>query len=588
MKTIPEEKNGRQNLLIVSVLVLLTVTSAAAIAFLPKPIVEKMIESDIRAQAEVWEARLLRNLEEGAVTFRNGIVSLNDSNHMMGIPESSDIYRIKLFDRGGRVFWSTRRGDVGSRVEADFWSEVIAQGTVVYEKEYKAASDIDTFQGLPSDGIEHLVVEMYRPIFHDGRFVGAIEFYYDITALYETFINRIQVLLAGVSSVLVVLLLLVLTVVIRTARSLAKTQARRAREDNEGMARQLRLAKEVQLLGELNEWLQSSASLRELFDMVARFMEHLLPESAGSIYVYSNSRDVLDGAASWNGGVVKDHIRPSECWGLRRGRTYKYGKSDVNFVCGHAEPHDGVPYFCFPVLAHGETVGLMHLKSLGEGNHDAFLESRKMAQMCAEQISLAIANVRMRDELHDQSVRDPLTGLFNRRHFMEAIRKAAQLTEQKGIGFGLVSIDVDHFKKFNDTFGHDAGDIVLRSVGKVFEEAVDGEEVACRFGGEEFMLLLPYATLEQTEARAEKIRKDVEKLSVRYGEKTLPKITLSAGVVAAPEHGLAAQELVKTADDALYDAKAKGRNCVVIAELVNEPRRVAKVEDSKAPNIAAE
>lgn len=554
--------------------------AVSAMIYAPKPLVDRMIERDIRAQAVLWEQRLLRNLEEGARTFSAGEITEADMAFMSVIPETSDTYRFKLFDRTGTVFWSTRDSDIGTENTKPYWADQVAQGEVFYKTEHKPSEEIDTFVGTPRENQSHLVIEIYQPITVDGQFAGAIEFYSDITDLYGTFLKRVQIVLGAATGLTTLVFLLVLVTVIHANRSRLSAQEETAANERQSLDRQLRMAKEVQLLGELNEWLQSSSSLTELFEMVSKFLEHLLPQSAGSIYVYSNSRDVLDGAVHWNGGKTKDHIRPTDCWGLRRGRTYKFGASDIHFTCEHAEPHDDRPYFCFPILAHGETVGLMHLTSNCEGDNSEFFDSQRLAQMCAEQISLAIANVRLRDELQDQSIRDPLTGLFNRRHVSAVIKKAASQSASTGAPFSLVSIDVDHFKKFNDTYGHDAGDIVLRSIGEVFANSVNGDEVACRYGGEEFLLFLPGCDADLGHQRAEQIRRAVNDLAIRYGEKTLPKVSISAGVVAAPEHGTDPQQLVKLADDALYNAKAQGRNCVTLAG--------AGEEEADARWIAAE
>ncbi|MES0882635.1 sensor domain-containing diguanylate cyclase [Roseibium sp. SCP14] len=330
--------------------------------------------------------------------------------------------------------------------------------------------------------------------------------------------------------------------------------------------RQSALTREIRLLSELNEWLQSSSSLDELFGMVSRFMTKLLPSSAGALYVYSNSRDVLDGACAWNGGKLEAHIRPTSCWGLRRGRPYVFGDGEVSFACEHVTPgEDDEVYLCLPILAHGETVGLMHLTPSAQASKEEFLEQRKLAQMAAEQVSLAIANTRMRDELHNQSIRDPLTGLFNRRHFIDLLRTSLERSRHNGQPVSLVSIDVDHFKKFNDNHGHDAGDMVLRAVGSVLEETCEGDQVPCRMGGEEFMVLLPDRSTVAATGVAEKLREAVEKIVVRYGEKNLPKITISCGVAGYPSHGRLPQDLMKSADDALYMSKDAGRNRVTVA-----------------------
>lgn len=440
-------------------------------------------------------------------------------------------------------------------------------------------------QGASSD-IRH-VAEIYVPFMHNGHFDGAVEFYTDVTDMRASVINRARLLLSViVGAVLITMLTAGWLLHRNNARHVAQLNRRNTKE-REIIDQQLRLAREVQLLGELNEWLQSSHSLEELFQMVARFMTHILPNAEGSVYVYSNSRDVLDGSAKWNGGTVKPHIHPEGCWGLRRGRTYEFGASEVDFTCDHAEPHDGRPYYCFPILAHGETVGSMHLRAAA-GHEQAFRCNKKLARMCAEQISMAIANVRMRDQLQDQSVRDPLTGLFNRRHMTECLRKAINNSQNTGVPLSLIAVDVDHFKKFNDNHGHDAGDMILRAVGTALEKACDGDQVACRMGGEEFTLILPGVKNDDVLRKAEHLRKAVEAISLRYGEKTLPTVTISLGVAHYPQHGTLPQELMRGADEALYVAKAKGRNQVQMANTVTPSPRDPSAQASEEDTSVAE
>ncbi|MCE0504379.1 diguanylate cyclase [Roseivivax sp. GX 12232] len=537
----------------------------------PAPVIDWSLRDAIVSDAMLWRQRLLDQLERGSDTFARAAVTEADEGYLMGIPKASNLYRLKLFDAEGRVFWSTRPDLVGATISSPELLEVLAAGAVFYEQEKKAPSEIDQhrFHMLTSEmehgAHDHDIAEMYTPVMENGRMVGAIEFYADLTTLREPLVDKARAALA----LLTVLVTLVAAgaVVISGRRSKARYLAMRDRAAAEktGLERQMRLARDVQLLGELNEWLQSSASLDELFEMVARFMTHMLPEVEGSVYVYSNSRDVLDGMAAWNGGRAADHIRPDSCWGLRRGRSYAYGSSEVNFACAHVPDVDDRAYYCFPILAHGETVGLMHVRARPEITNARFRELRKLAQMCAEQISLAIANVRMRDQLHDQSVRDPLTGLYNRRHLTEALRRAIDGAARSMGAAALLSFDVDHFKKFNDTHGHDAGDMVLRAVGSAMDALADGDEAACRTGGEEFMLLLPEADAEAAMDRAELLRRTVEAVTVRYGEKTLPHISISVGVAVFPDHGRLPQDLMRAADEALYEAKHRGRNQVVLA-----------------------
>lgn len=548
-------------------LIALAAVAGWGVYTLPAPVVDQMLKTDILKQSELWKRRVVLHLNDPETALQTGNIDPHDAEFLSSMPEASDVYRFKMFDTTGRVVWSTRLEEIGSYETRAFFRSEVARGMTHYIQEALPLSEIDGLD-LHSESthtaVQHQVAEVFVPMTKNGRFIGAIEFFTDFTDLRTTFITRLRVSLSILCGIALFALASVSLVTYRTNRLQVRALQRQSAKERNLMDEQLRLAREVRLLGELNEWLQSSRSLDELFDMVSRFMTHILPEAEGSVYVYSNSRDVLDGCASWNGGTHKAHIHPEGCWGLRRGRTYQYGASEIDFVCEHAEPHDGRPYFCFPILAHGETVGLLHLRA-HEGSQEVFHSNRKLAQLCAEQISMAIANVRMRDQLHDQSVRDPLTGLFNRRHMTDTLRKSISRSQQTGAPLSLIAVDVDHFKKFNDTHGHDAGDMVLRAVGSALEQGCDRDEVACRVGGEEFMLILPDNTPEVAMTRAEQLRQAVEAVSVRYGDKSLPRITISAGVAHYPAHGTMPQDLMRASDDALYVAKDKGRNQVQVA-----------------------
>ena len=356
----------------------------------------------------------------------------------------------------------------------------------------------------------------------------------------------------------------------------AQTTAQNALADERSRKR------EARMLSELGEWLQSCKSLEELFDVISRFMAKLFPGSMGELYIYSNSRDVLDGSCSWKSETMKAHIQPDDCWALRRGRMYKFGAGSVNFTCNHANeiPADSesIRYLCLPIIAHGDTVGLLHIRFDRERDEEGALIPfdegiHAFAIQCSEQISLAIANVKLRDELRDQSTKDPLTGLYNRRYFLERCRTEIGHAERYNQSIGLISIDADNFKMFNDNHGHDAGDVVLRTIADQMEILFDQNEVVSRFGGEEFSILLPNTSSEVAMQKAELLRGEVEQLVVRYGEKTLPKITISVGVAMYPGAGTTPLELLKSADEALYDAKDSGKNQVVMGK-AEKPERL--------------
>ncbi len=342
--------------------------------------------------------------------------------------------------------------------------------------------------------------------------------------------------------------------------------------------------RENRLLSELGEWLQSCKSLDELFEIISRFMAKLFPGTIGELYVYSNSRDVLDGACNWNSKTIQDHIQPDDCWSLRRGRMYKYGAGLVDFACTHVVPEDTPgssckqSYLCIPIIAHGDTVGLLHIRFEDEADqvgpkpvHDAL---QSFALRCSEQISLAIANVKLRDELREQSTKDPLTGLFNRRYFLDACRRSFNMAAANDQTVGLIFFDADNFKTFNDHHGHDAGDIVLRSIADAMHKQFSGDEIPCRFGGEEFTVLVPGKSKQETADLAEQLRMRIEQLVVRYRESELPKVTISVGVAAFPEAGRQVLDVINSADDAVYRAKALGKNRVCVD---NQPDPIPQI-----------
>lgn len=318
---------------------------------------------------------------------------------------------------------------------------------------------------------------------------------------------------------------------------------------------------ESKMMAEFNEWLQSSDTLDELFVVVSSFLGKLLPGSTGAVYTYGQPRDMLHRACWWGYEEPVQDFQPSACWALRRGRPYFYGDNTIDISCNHimSGRHREPPerQYCLPIIAHGDTVGLLSI----ELDATVGTDTQKLVNFCAEHISLAIANVKMRDLLREQSTRDPLTGLYNRRYFLDYARREISRCIAQGKPATVISLDVDHFKKFNDTYGHEAGDEVLQALSGVLQKLFREADVPCRHGGEEFVVLMPGCGLERAEERAEQLRETVEALQLRHSGETL-NITVSIGLAVMPEDGDNVPSLLGAADEALYMAKAAGRNQV--------------------------
>jgi diguanylate cyclase (GGDEF)-like protein/PAS domain S-box-containing protein len=170
----------------------------------------------------------------------------------------------------------------------------------------------------------------------------------------------------------------------------------------------------------------------------------------------------------------------------------------------------------------------------------------------------------LRAKLHEQAIRDPLTGLFNRRHLADALDREVIRAQQENGTFSVIVIDLDHFKHFNDEYGHKCGDIVLLTMARLFSSAMRPEDVLCRYGGEEFVLLLPGMTAEAAVQQAEGLRQMLKGKSVEHNGQTIALATLSAGVACYPLHGADSDTLLSAADQALYQSKNNGRDQITV------------------------
>jgi diguanylate cyclase (GGDEF)-like protein len=194
---------------------------------------------------------------------------------------------------------------------------------------------------------------------------------------------------------------------------------------------------------------------------------------------------------------------------------------------------------------------------------------RQLAVNVAEHTNLALANLLLRETLQHQSIRDPLTGLYNRRYLEEAMEREISRAARNQTSLGLIMLDVDHFKQFNDRFGHDAGDDLLRELGNFLMANLRQTDIACRYGGEEFIVILP-GTMAAVAKKSEELREKFRDLTIVHQGQILGRTTISLGVVTYPEHGVTPKALIQTADKALFQAKEEGRDRVVVAPVVRE------------------
>lgn len=321
---------------------------------------------------------------------------------------------------------------------------------------------------------------------------------------------------------------------------------------------------EIMLLSEMSDFLQACLSVEEAKKVIAKLIPLLFPTLDGGVLFKNVTNNLIEAVTTWGQPNSSQVITACECWALRRSRVHWLQDAQNGLLCQHfftnPKPAQSL---CVPMLAQGETLGLLYLSCQEFGQFtDA---KRRLARTVAEQIALALANIKLRENLRNQSIRDPLTGLYNRRYLEESLFRELSRAKRKQQSIGIIMLDVDHFKQFNDKFGHDAGDSVLKEVGKFLQEHTRQSDIACRYGGEEFILILPEASIDVLKERAEYLREGVKALNVTHCEQLLGKITISLGIACFPEQGMTGEALIKAADTALYRAKAEGRDRVVSA-----------------------
>ena len=321
-----------------------------------------------------------------------------------------------------------------------------------------------------------------------------------------------------------------------------------------------------QMLVRMAELLQSCAQRDEAYAVVRETAEQLLPGVVGTLHMYRESRDVLEHVATWGREqTAQPSFTPDECWALRLGHPH-FVNDQGSIRCRHAQG-GASSYVCMPVYGEGQVLGLLHVEGdpgADESRHTEGFNRRLRA--LADRVGPSLANLKLRDALRVLALHDPLTGLYNRRYLEDSLKRELHRADRSHKPVSLIMIDIDHFKRFNDTFGHDAGDFVLSAVAKIIVKNVRASDIACRYGGEELAVLLLDANLKAAMTRAEALRTGFREASLEHRGQVLPAPTASFGVSEYPAHGENPGDFIKAADLALYRAKQSGRDRICMAE----------------------
>ena len=320
---------------------------------------------------------------------------------------------------------------------------------------------------------------------------------------------------------------------------------------------------EIELMHRLANMLAACNNMVEAQKIVSDVLPRILGNVNGSVSLMRASRNQLvtqlDWGEEWPGSRS---FAPDECWSLRKGRVYQSNDEFHTLSCEHMENVGDNQTLCIPLTAHGNTIGIMHLY-FGSSEVEIDEITEQLAFSVAEHLGLALANLSLQEKLRSQALSDPLTGLFNRRFFEQKLTEHAMNSATSEQPLSLLMLDLDHFKRFNDNFGHDAGDFVLKEISALLKRGVGDDEIACRLGGEELAVLLPQSNMKQATEFANTLCEAVRSLHLEHKGLSLGQLGVSIGVSTYPKPSSDMESLVKMADQALYMAKDLGRSRVV-------------------------
>ena len=329
----------------------------------------------------------------------------------------------------------------------------------------------------------------------------------------------------------------------------------------------------IELLFKMTDMLQSALGHADANSVLRSTASSLMPGFGGALYIFNNSGDRLELSTSWHwpeASSPSETISPSDCWAIKRGKLH-LNLADHNALrCEHQE--SGLVTMEIPMMARGEIYGLLLVQRDGNEAAQELRETANLAAALADAMSLSLSNLALRERLRTQALRDALTGLYNRRYMEDALERYSDQANRTKSPMSIVMIDLDHFKKLNDEHGHAMGDAILAEAATAILGTIRPCDIACRYGGEELVVLLPDCSLDEAATKAEQLRNRIERLSDRHG---IP-ISASFGVSTISETSKA-KEAMTDADRALYRAKQEGRNRVVQAA-----RSLRDIPSSKA------
>ncbi len=317
--------------------------------------------------------------------------------------------------------------------------------------------------------------------------------------------------------------------------------------------------RELIYLSDMADMLYSCESENEVYQVVALTCSHLFPNMSGSIYIIGNSKNYVEMKSLWGSEQSsKEIFLQSECWALRRGKFNLLSPSNSGLICSHLiQPVSGA-HLCIPLFEQGEVVGILHIYAPEEISS----EDQEITEIIARTLAFTLNNISIKQRLSYDNLRDRMTQLFHQNYLQTITEQRLAEAERSGEPLSVIFLDIDNFKSYNSRYGHLTADIVLKGLAKLLLKSIRSFDIACRWGGEEFVIVMPNITLETLRKRVEQLRLDVEQMQLKNGDQILDSITASFGI-AVSEPGITVKDFLNRANQAMLEAKRTGKNRVL-------------------------
>ncbi len=502
-----------------------------------KETLEKKVEertAELQKQVEETEA-IARKLRESEELFRHMVESLGEAVVIIDACE-----RFVFANPAARKIFNDPGQNLEGRSLKEFTTpadfEYIRQQTLRRQQGFSDTYDLELI--FPDGSKKAVIVSAAPRVDADGRFTGALAVLTEITER-----KKQEKALAEAKD--------------KLEKAIAELEQRNS---------------DIVQLVEMGEAISLARSEKEAIDIIINYAEKLFSEDSGLFYLRPEKENFLELTSAWNlSQKVEPILNLEDCWALRKSSPHFVDPGTEAFLCPHF--HDIVKLpgrtACLPLISGGETIGLLAVIccSRTEATDLLEFETRKsLLTVFSQRVASSLANIRLRESLRQQSIRDLLTGLYNRRYLEETLEREFARARRLDQPLSIIMFDIDHFKAVNDSYGHEAGDLALQTISHQLQRTVRTEDIVCRFGGEEFVAVMPGTDLKKAAERAALILQVTRNLEFLASGTKLIRITMSAGVASFPLHGKTPAEVLPAADQALFRAKKLGRDQVAEAE----------------------